>query len=86
MFIPKKQEYSRILRKRFPLEFYRGYSFETNKIICYLLRSIVEGEIAAEHKRKLLTSPSNFSTYENYENIKGKYKTAVSKEDVRIYI
>jgi hypothetical protein len=82
MISPKKSEYSKLIRNRYPVDLFRGYSYETRKIICNLFRSMFEGEISAEHKRKLINSSSSFSSYENYEIIKGKFKSSILKEDV----
>jgi hypothetical protein len=73
-----------LIRNRFSAKYssFRDLSFDTRKNLNNLFKSIIEGEQSAENKRRLLTSPTSFSSYENFEMVKGRYKSSIGKEDV----
>ena len=85
MITPKKYEYGKLLRNRYVPGIFMGLSLETRKTIEMLFRTIIESEIQAEKIKRKFTSLPNFSSYENFEFIKGKYKSNILKEDV-IYV
>lgn len=85
MISPKKYEYAKLLRNRYPNEaYYFDLSYESKKNLTLLFRSIIEGEVSSELKRKILNSAPDFSSYENFEVIKGKFKTSILREDVSL--
>jgi hypothetical protein len=84
MITPKKMEYAKLVRNRLSPGYFRPLSYESKKNLTLLFRSIIDGEINSEQKRKILNSRSEFSSYENFEIIKGKIKSSVLKDDVFI--
>jgi hypothetical protein len=82
MVVPKKYEYSKLIRSRLSHGCYRELSYESRKSLTILFRSIIDGECNSEQKRKILNSSPDFSSYENFELVKGKIKTCILKNDV----
>jgi hypothetical protein len=82
MLVPKKFEYEKLIRGRYPTGYISELSYESRKNLTQLFRSLIEGEIESEQKRKLLNSSIGFSSYENFEIVKGRFKSAILKSDV----
>lgn len=83
MIEPKKYEYSKILRGRFPIRSCcEGFSCDTLRILASLFKSIIDGEADSEMQRKILSSAYRFSSYQCFEGIKDKRNYSIRREDV----
>lgn len=85
MICPRRIEYSQLLRSRYPPEYFVQLSYEARKNLNMLLRNLIEGEQIAEEKKQLLNASIGFSSYESFEMLKGRYKSFVLKEDVKVF-
>jgi hypothetical protein len=88
MIVPKKYEYARLLRNRYVPSIFMGIEEDTEATIELLFRAMIESEQEAEKLKREFASESellNYSNYEKYELIKGKYKSTIIKEDVGKY-
>ncbi len=86
MILPKKSEYSKILRGRLSCSYYTELSYESKKNLSNLLRGIIDGENNSENQRKFLNSGPSFSSYENFEFVKGMLKSSILKEDIASFM
>lgn len=86
MVSPKKTEYYKVLNNKNFSGNRINISNETMNIIKNLFIGLIESEISCENKKRKLTSAPGFSNYESYEIIKGKFKSFIMKDDVRIFL
>ena len=85
MVSPKKTEYYKVLYNKNFSGNRINITNETKVIIRKLFMALIDSEITCENKKRKLTSASGFSNYESYEIIKGKFKSFILKDDVRIF-
>lgn len=74
-----------IRSRGFSTTFPRYISEETHELIREMFRKLIEGEIMIESSRKNLQLSPYFSTYENFELIKGDFMSYISREAVITY-
>lgn len=85
MISPKKIEYYKVMKNKKSSSISDSGIFEeTKSIIKNLFLSLIDAEINTEAKKKRLISVPGFSNYECYEIIKGKFKSFILKEDVKL--
>jgi hypothetical protein len=85
MVIPLKYEYSQLIKNR-RSENVTELSYDSRKSLTQLFRSLIDGEINSESKRKTFTENQSFSTYENFELVKAKFQSYITKFDVSIKV
>jgi len=85
MIIPRKFEYGKLLTGRVKSSNLIKISPETRLLLASFFRTLIENEVLAEKARKSLNNTPFFSSYENFELIKGRFNSFISKEDVTIF-
>ena len=81
IFLPKRQEYARLIKERITRSG-KSISIDSKLILIKLLISLLEGEKSIEMSRKALANKKLFSSYDQFDMIKKKYRNFISKEDV----
>lgn len=84
MVCPKKNEYNKVMKSKSNLIGRSILDQDSKSIMRSLFISLIDAEINTENKKKRLTSTAGFSNYESYEIIKGKFKSFILKDDVKI--
>jgi hypothetical protein len=84
MVSPKKTEYFKVLSNKNFCGRINLTNYSRN-IIRNLFIGLIDSEITCENKKRKLTSAPEFSNYESYEIIKGRFKSFIMKEDVYLF-
>jgi hypothetical protein len=82
MIKPKRFKYSNHISSRFSYQINKTISFRCKRILSDLFKSIIQGEIQSDDKRGDLYYSEEFSTFDYFELLKGKFHNSIFKEDV----